>query len=51
MLNSFGTRGRLQAGAQTFDLYRLEAIEKAGAGNVSRLPFCLKILLENLLRN
>ncbi|MCZ6751964.1 MAG: aconitate hydratase AcnA [Acidobacteria bacterium] len=51
MLNSFGTRSRLQAGAQTFDLYRLEAIEKAGAGNVSRLPFCLKILLENLLRN
>ena len=41
----------MRAGAQTCDLYRLEAVEKAGAGNVSRLPFCLKILLENLLRN
>ena len=51
MLNSFGSRSRLLAGAQTCDLYRLEAVEKAGVGNVSRLPFCLKILLENLLRN
>ena len=51
MLNSFGSRSRLLAGAQTCDLYRLEAVEKAGVGSVSRLPFCLKILLENLLRN
>ncbi|MDA2923164.1 aconitate hydratase AcnA [Acidobacteria bacterium AH-259-L09] len=50
-LNSFGSRGSLRVGAQDFDIYRLQALEKAGVGNVSRLPFCLKILLENLLRN
>jgi aconitate hydratase len=51
MLNSFGSRGALHAGARTYDIFRLEALEKAGVGSVSRLPFCLKILLENLLRN
>ena len=50
-LNSFGSRHSLRVGAKTFDIYRLEAMEKAGVGNLSRLPFCLKILLENLLRN
>ena len=51
MLNSFATRASLRAGAQDVDIFRLEALEKSGVGNVSRLPFCLKILLENLLRN
>jgi len=32
-------------------LYRLEAIERAGLGQISRLPFSLKILLESLLRH
>ena len=50
MLNSFGSRAKLRVGADEVGYYRLEALEKAGAGNVSRLPFCLKILLENLLR-
>ncbi len=51
MLNSFATRASLRVGAQDVDIFRLEALEKFGVGNVSRLPFCLKILLENLLRN
>ena len=51
MLNSFSTRASLRAGAQDVDIFRLEALEKSGVRNVSRLPFCLKILLENLLRN
>jgi len=51
MLNSFATRAPLRVGAQDVDIFRLEALEKFGTGNVSRLPFCLKILLENLLRN
>ena len=51
MLNSFATRAPLRAGAQDVDIFRLEALEKSGVGNVSRLPFCLRILLENLLRN
>jgi aconitate hydratase len=51
MQNSFGTLGSLHAGAEQYQIFRLEALEKAGVGNVSRLPFCLKVLLENLLRN
>ena len=51
MLNSFGSRTPLRLGASAVDIFWLDALEKAGVGNVSRLPFCLKILLENLLRN
>ena len=51
MLNSFGSRVPLPVGADTVEIFRLDTLEKTGVGNVSRLPFCLKILLENLLRN
>jgi len=48
--NSFGTRDKLNVGAQTFDIHRLEALEKNGVANLAKLPFSLRILLENLLR-
>jgi aconitate hydratase A / 2-methylisocitrate dehydratase len=48
--NSFGTRDRLSVGAQTFEIHRLEALEKHGLSNLAKLPFSLRILLENLLR-
>src|SRR5258708_39626905 len=48
--DSFHTRDTLKVGAQGFEIHRLEALEKQGIGNVARLPFSLKILLENLLR-
>jgi aconitate hydratase len=48
--NSFNTRTRLTAGGASFDIFSLAALEKAGFPGVSRLPFSLKILLENLLR-
>jgi aconitate hydratase len=48
--NSFGTRDKLNVGAQTFDVHRLEPLEKQGIGNLVKLPFSLRILLENLLR-
>ncbi len=48
--DSFHTRDTLKVGAQSFEIHRLEALEKQGIGNVARLPFSLKILLENLLR-
>ena len=51
MLDSFGSRGTLRVGQDSVGFVRLEALEKAGVGQVSRLPFCLKILLENLLRH
>jgi len=49
--NSFSTRTTLRSGNSSYEIYRLEALERAGAGNVSRLPFSLKVLLENLLRH
>jgi aconitate hydratase len=49
-LNSFGTRTELRVGGQTVQIYSLPALEKAGFPGVSRLPYSMKILLENLLR-
>jgi aconitate hydratase len=43
--NSFGSRARLSVGDASFDYFRLDAIDGA-----DRLPFSLKVLLENLLR-
>src|SRR6266513_1031857 len=44
--NSFGSRAALQVAGERYEIYRLDAAE----GSAS-LPFSLKILLENLLRN
>src|SRR5271167_618435 len=49
--NSFGSRTPLRAGHDSYEIYRLSALERAGVGNVARLPFSLKVLLENLLRH
>jgi aconitate hydratase len=49
--NSFGTRDKLNVGAQSFDIYRLEHLERRSNASMARLPFSLRILLENLLRN
>ena len=48
--NSFGTRDKLNVGAQVFEIQRLENLEKQGLSSVEKLPFSLRILLENLLR-
>jgi aconitate hydratase len=49
-LNSFGTRTDIRVGGQPVQIYSLPALEKAGFAGVSRLPYSMKILLENLLR-
>ena len=49
--NSFSTRSALRSGDESFEIYRLNALERTGVGNVARLPFSLKVLLENLLRH
>ncbi|MGB9604754.1 MAG: aconitase family protein, partial [Bryobacteraceae bacterium] len=49
--NSFGTATVLRAGERSYRIYSLRALEKAGFTNVSRLPYSLKVLLENLLRH
>ena len=49
-LNSFRTRTTIRAGGQDVEIYSLPALERAGFAGVSRLPYSMKILLENLLR-
>ena len=44
------TRRSLSVGEMSYDYFSLEAASEAGLGDISRLPFSLKILLENLLR-
>src|SRR6185295_18501231 len=50
-VNSFGTKTPLNAGGRTVQFYSLPALEAAGFPEVARLPFSMKILLENLLRH
>jgi aconitate hydratase len=49
-LNSFATRKQLTSGSTTVDYFSLPALERAGFAEIARLPYSLKILLENLLR-
>jgi len=48
MTDSFGARSTLDVGGNQFEIYRLDAVTE---GRLERLPFSLKILLENLLRH
>jgi aconitate hydratase len=48
--NSFGTRATLRAGGNSYEIYRIDALERGGVGHATKLPFSLKVLLENLLR-
>src|ERR1700738_4599786 len=48
--NSFGTRETLQVDGKGYEIFRLSALEKKGVGHAGKLPFSLRVLLENLLR-
>jgi aconitate hydratase len=45
-VNSFGTRSKLSVGDRSYEIYRLDGVE-----GIKRLPYSLKILAENILRN
>ncbi|HLJ01908.1 MAG TPA: aconitase family protein, partial [Solirubrobacteraceae bacterium] len=47
--NSFDAKGTLSVGDRSYEIFRLDALQ--AKYDVARLPFSLKILLENLLRN
>src|SRR5712691_8215926 len=49
-LDSFKCARTLKVGTKTYVYYSLPAAEKNGLKGISRLPFSLKVLLENLLR-
>jgi len=46
--NSFDARGELEVGGRTFEIHRLDALQQKF--DVARLPYSLKVLLENALR-
>jgi aconitate hydratase len=48
-MNSFGARSTLSVGDREYEIYRLDALQ--AKYDVARLPYALKVLLENLLRN
>ncbi len=48
MTDSFGARSTLAVGGNDYEIFRLDAVKE---GHVDRLPYSLKILLENLLRH
>ncbi|MFN7096626.1 MAG: aconitase family protein, partial [Gammaproteobacteria bacterium] len=48
---AFDTRRTMQVQGKAYEYYSINVAEKAGLGDVSRLPFSLKVLLENLLRH
>jgi aconitate hydratase len=49
--NSFGSRSTLDVAGRKYTIFRLDSLRSLADGNSERLPFSLKILLENLLRN
>src|SRR5271156_2001562 len=49
MADSFGSRSTLSVGGKNYTIWKLAALEKS-IPEAARLPFSLKILLENLLR-
>src|SRR6187399_2632510 len=49
-VNSFNTRTEIRVDGQPVQIFSLPLLEKAGFPGVSRLPYSMKVLLENLLR-
>ena len=48
--DSFGSRSELRTAHKTYEIFKLSALEKKGV-TLSRLPYSLRVLLENLLRH
>ncbi len=48
MSDSFGARGELEVSGETYEIHRLDALQEQF--DVARLPYSLKVLLENVLR-
>src|SRR5580765_6398979 len=50
-VNSFGTRMSLAVGGRRAQMYSLPTLQAGGCPGVERLPYSMKVLLENLLRH
>ncbi len=50
-VNSFGTQTALAVGGRTYQIFSLPALQNNGFPEIARLPYSMKVLLENLLRH
>src|SRR3954469_10090872 len=50
-INPFGSEAALSTKAGDFTIYRLNRLAQMGLGNLGKLPFSIKVLLESCLRN
>ncbi|HTN76654.1 MAG TPA: aconitate hydratase AcnA [Pirellulaceae bacterium] len=51
VFDSFGARDTFESGQGKVGLYRLSKLDELGLGNISQLPFSIRVLLEAVLRN
>ena len=51
LLNSFGSKVTLNIEDRDYTIYRVRALQECGVAKVLKLPYAIRILLENLLRN
>src|SRR5438477_9131374 len=49
-MDSFNSRATLRVGQREYEIFRLDALDRAGICTTKLLPYSLRILLENLLR-
>src|SRR5687768_12070721 len=49
--NLFGAEAKLSTKAGDLTVHRLDALKKAGVGDIDRLPYSIKVVLESALRN
>jgi len=49
--NSFGALKTITAGGKTYSIYSLRALEAKGVTKLARLPYSIRVLLENIVRN
>jgi aconitate hydratase len=49
-MNSFGSKSTLQVGNKSYEIFRIKALEAKGL-SLQKLPYSLRVLLENLLRH
>ncbi|MFA0772002.1 MAG: hypothetical protein KEFWMYNX_000001, partial [Candidatus Fervidibacter sp.] len=47
----FGTKNFLQTTMGTVTIYRLQRLQELGITDIARLPYSIRVLLENLLRH
>ncbi len=50
-MSSFKAKSEIKVGGKNYTVYRLKALEEAGFKNIEKLPYSIRILLENLLRH